>query len=54
MSESKMVVKSTCIPTWHQMDYVSWSLGLFFWRPSLVGKPNTKPGDHGIRNAHNP
>ena len=25
----KMDVKSTWIPTWHQMDHVSWSLGLF-------------------------
>ena len=27
--ECKMDVKSTWIPTWHQMDHVSWSLGLF-------------------------
>ena len=27
--ECKMDVKSTWIPTWHQMDRVSWSLGLF-------------------------
>ena len=27
--ECNMDVKSTCIPTWHQMDHVSWSLGLF-------------------------
>ena len=25
----KMDVKSTWIPTWHRMDHVSWSLGLF-------------------------
>ena len=25
-----MDVKSTWIPTWHPMDHVSWSLGLFF------------------------
>jgi hypothetical protein len=25
-----MDVKSTRIPTWHRMDRVSWSLGLFF------------------------
>ena len=24
-----MDVKSTWIPTWHRMDHVSWSLGLF-------------------------
>ena len=23
-----MDVKSTCIPTWHQMNHVTWSLGL--------------------------
>ena len=27
--ECKMDVKSTWIPTWHRMDHVSWSLGLF-------------------------
>ena len=27
--ECKMDVKSTWIPIWHQMDHVSWSLGLF-------------------------
>jgi hypothetical protein len=26
---SKMDVKSTWISTWHQMDHVSWSFGLF-------------------------
>ena len=34
--ECKMDVKSTWIPTWHPMDRVSWSLGLFLktisWR----------------------
>ena len=34
--ERKMDVKSTWIPTWHRMDHVSWSLGLFLkttsWR----------------------
>jgi hypothetical protein len=29
ISECKMDVKSTWIPTWHPMDHVSWSLGLF-------------------------
>jgi len=28
--ECTMDVKSTRIPTWHRMDSVSWSLGLFF------------------------
>ena len=36
VSECKMDVKSTWIPTWHPMDHVLWSLGLFFntifWR----------------------
>ena len=27
--ECKMYVKPTWIPTWHRMDHVSWSLGLF-------------------------
>jgi hypothetical protein len=34
--ECKMDVKSAWIPTWHRMDHVSWSLGLFskttFWK----------------------
>jgi hypothetical protein len=25
----------------------------YFQKPLLVGKPNTKPGDHGTPNAHN-
>jgi hypothetical protein len=32
-----MDVKSTWIPTWHLMDHVSWSLGLF-QKPSLGDK----------------
>ena len=47
-----MDVKSTEIPTWHGMDRVSWSLGLFS-KPSLGGRPNTKLGDHGTLNIHN-
>ena len=27
--DCKMDVKSTWIPTWHRMDHVTWSLGLF-------------------------
>ena len=43
-----MDVNSAWIPTWHQMDHVTWSLGLSYsQKPSLGGKPNTKPGDHG-------
>jgi hypothetical protein len=49
--ECKIDVKSTWIPTWYQMDNVSWSLGLFS-KPSLGGRPNTKPVDHGTLNAH--
>ena len=48
-----MDVKSTWIPTWHQMDHVSWSFGLYS-KPPLGGMPNTKPGDHGTLNAHKP
>ena len=43
-----MDVKST----WHQMDHVSWSLGLLSKLP-LGGRRNTKPGDHGTPNTHN-
>ena len=52
MCECKMDVESARIPTWHQMDHVSWSFGLF-QKPPLGGRPNTKPGDHGTLNAHN-
>jgi hypothetical protein len=47
-----MNVESTWISTWHQMDHVSWSLGLFS-KPPLEGRPNTKPGDHGTPKVHN-
>jgi hypothetical protein len=50
--ECKMDVKSTWIPTWHQMDHISWSLALFL-KPALGGRPHTKPGDHGTLYAHN-
>ena len=49
--ERKMDVQSTCIPPWHQMNHVSWSLGLFS-KPPLGGRPNTKPGNHGTPTAH--
>ena len=52
VSECTMDVKSTWIPTWHQIDHVSWSLGLFK-KTSSWGRPNTKPGDHGTSDAHN-
>ena len=45
-------VKSTWIHARHQMDNVSWFLGLFS-KTITGGRPNTKPGDHGTRNAHN-
>ena len=47
-SECKMDVKST----WHQINHVSWSLGLFLKLTSW-GRPNTKPGDHGTLKSHN-
>jgi hypothetical protein len=50
--ECKMDVKFAWIPTWHQMDRVSWSLGLISREPPLGGQPNTNPGDHGTPNAH--
>jgi hypothetical protein len=50
--ECKMDEKFTWIPTWHRMDRVSWSLGLF-QKPPLGGRSNTKPGDHDTPNAHN-
>ena len=49
VSECKMDVKPTCIPTCHQMDHASWSLGPFS-KPPPGGKPNTKPRDHGTPN----
>ena len=52
VSECKMDVKSTWIPTWHQTGHVSWSLELVS-KPPLGGRPNTKQGDHGTPNAHN-
>ena len=50
--ECKMVVKSTWISTWHQMDRVLWWLRLLS-KPPLGGGSNTKPGDHGTLNVHN-
>ena len=47
-----MDVKSTWISTWHWMDHVSWSLGLFS-NPPLGGRPNIKLGDHGTLYTHN-
>ena len=50
--ECKMNVKSTWLPTWHQMDHVSWSLALFF-KITSWSRSNTKPGDQSTPNAHN-
>ena len=50
--ECKMDVKSTCISTWHQMDHVSWVLGVFM-KPTLNGRPNRKPRDQYTLNTHN-
>ena len=41
--------KYAWIPAWHQMDHVSWSLGL----SSKTTSWNTKAGDHGTPNTHN-
>jgi hypothetical protein len=46
--ECKMDVKSTWIPTWHPMNHVSWSLGLF-QKPPLGGRPNANRGDMALR-----
>ena len=53
ISECKVNVKSTWIPTWHRMDHVSWSLGLFSKNHLLEAGLSTKPRDHGTPNAHN-
>ena len=50
---ARWMVKSTWIPTWHRMDHVSWSLGLFFKKPSVGGRSNAKLGDHDTLNGHN-
>ena len=51
--EGKMDVKSTWIPTWHQVDHVSWSLELFSKMSPRGGRHNIKLGDQGTLNAHN-
>ena len=49
-----MDVKSTWIPTWHLINCVSWSLGLFSKNHLLeVGLTQNQETDHGIPNAHN-
>jgi hypothetical protein len=56
VSEWKIDVKSTWIPTCYQMDWVSWLLGLFFIqkkKTSLGRRLNTNPGDHGSLKSHN-
>ena len=54
LCECKTDVKSTQIPTWHQMYHVSWSLGLLSETTELRGRPNTEPVDQCTPNAHNP
>ena len=43
--ECKLDVKSTWIPTWHRMEHVSWSLGIFpnsiSWRVGLTQNRET-------------
>ena len=50
---ARWMLESTWIPTWHRTDHVSWSLGVYFQKPPLASRPNTKPGDHGTPNVHN-
>ena len=47
-----MIVKSTWIPTWHSNGLCFVVTNYFLKRP-LGGRPNIKPWDHGIPNAHN-
>ena len=44
-----MDVKSTWIPTWHQVDHVSWSLGLFS-KPPPGGRPKQNQVTMALRN----
>ena len=53
MCDCKIDVESTWIPTLHQMDHVSRSLGLVSKNHLVEVGQNTKPGDHGTLNAHN-
>ena len=48
--ECKMDVKYTWIPTWHQMDHVSWSFGLFL--KDALHPQKMKSGDHYTPNPH--
>ena len=52
VSECKMDVESTWIPTWHRMDCVSWPL-ILFSKTTSWREANTKPWDNGTLNAHN-
>ena len=45
--------KSAWIPTWHQMDHVTWSLGLFSNNHLLEVGLTQKPANHGTLNVHN-
>jgi hypothetical protein len=48
-----MDVKSTWIPAWHRNGSCFMGTWIIFQKPSLEGRPHTKPGNHGILNAHN-
>ena len=53
ISECKMDVKSTLIPTWLQNGscfMVTWT---FPQESPFGGRPNVKQGDHGTPNTHN-
>ena len=51
--ECKMDVKFTWIPTWHRMDHVSWSLGLFFKTHFLEVGLTQNQETMTLRNVHN-
>ena len=50
--ECKMDVKSTWVFTWHQMDHVPWSFGVFS-KITSWSRSNSKLRDHGTQNARN-
>ena len=53
VSECKMDVESTWIPTLDQMDMFHGHLDSFQKTLLFKGRSNTKPGDHGTLKAHN-
>jgi hypothetical protein len=49
-----MDVKSTMDSFLHGIEWIMFHDHLvYFQKPPLGDKPNTKPGDHGSPNAHN-